>query len=77
MRRLAPLVVLALGTNGGHTPFRPTTAVANAIVVLVTLVWAVSFSADIMVRDYSPPTNVHTSFLVILGVIFGGQFLGR
>jgi hypothetical protein len=70
-----PAIVLALGTNGGRSPYRPSVAVLNTLAVIVTVVWAVSFSVDIAVRDYDPPTNVHTAFLVLLGVVFGGQFL--
>lgn len=45
--------------------------IADAIAVLVSLVWAVALVADFLVRDYSPPVLVHVVAGGVIGSIFG------
>ncbi len=53
-------------------------AVANGIAIVVTLVWAVSFVADIIPSaNYDPPTAIHAAFMVVVGSIFGVQLFSR
>lgn len=47
--------------------------VVNIIAIVVTVIWATSFIADILVESYQPPTSIHVAFMVILGGIFGVQ----
>lgn len=47
----------------------------NAIALVVTFIWAISFLADILVADYSPPGAIHLAFMVVLGSIFGAQIV--
>lgn len=54
-----------------------TSKVANFLVLVVTIVWAASFIADISLVDYNPPTQIHTVMLSIVGSIFGFQIINR
>lgn len=49
--------------------------VSNGIAITVTLVWATSFIADIVSTEYQPPTSIHVAFMVVIGAIFGFQFV--
>lgn len=46
-------------------------AVADAIAVLVSLIWAAALVADFLVPDYSPPILVHVIAGGVIGSIFG------
>jgi hypothetical protein len=48
--------------------------VANAIAIVITLVWAASFIADIFVVNYDPSPFVHFIMLGVAGAIFGHSF---
>jgi len=65
------------GNGNGKAPYRLSQNVVNAVAVVVTIVWAVSFTADILVPEYEPPTNVHMALMVVLGGVFGSQFVKR
>lgn len=45
--------------------------VADAIAVLVSIVWAAALCADFLVRDYSPPMLMHVVAGGTIGSIFG------
>lgn len=49
--------------------------VSNGIAVIVTIVWAASFIADIVSTEYQPPTAIHVAFMAVIGAIFGFQFV--
>jgi hypothetical protein len=49
--------------------------VVNSIAVVVTLIWSLSFLADIVIKDYQPPASIHIAFMFILGGIFGFQIV--
>ncbi len=51
-------------------------SIVNAIAVVVTMVWALSFGADLFVEEYEPPVAVHAAFMIVLGSIYGLQQLG-
>lgn len=51
--------------------------IVNAIAVVVTVVWAASFIADIVLRDYDPSPYLHFIFAMIVGSAFGTKFLNR
>lgn len=51
--------------------------VVNGIAVVVTMVWAVSFVADIVSKDYAPPAGIHLAFMLVLGSIFGAQLISK
>lgn len=46
-------------------------AVADAIAVLVSIVWAAALVADFLVADYSPPMLMHVVAGGVIGSIFG------
>lgn len=56
--------------NKGVTPL-----VQNGIAVVITLVWASSFVADILSAEYSPPAGLHIVFTTVVGSIFGYQLV--
>jgi hypothetical protein len=72
-----PAPIPAKPTNGVKAPYRLSQNVVNAVAVVVTIVWGISFIADILVPDYIPPTNVHMALMVVLGGVFGSQFIKR
>lgn len=47
----------------------------NAIGIVVTTVWALSFLADVVMKDYDPSPYVHFAMMVIVGSAFGTKFL--
>lgn len=49
----------------------------NVVALVVALVWATSFVADIIITDYTPPNEVHLALMVVLGGVFGAQFLRK
>ena len=51
--------------------------VINGIAVVVTLVWAGSFIADVMIQTYNPPPQIHMVMLGIVGSLFGFQVVHR
>lgn len=61
--------------NGNRVRLSP--GVVNAIAAVVTGMWALSFVADIVIADYTPPTNIHVAFMLIVGAVFGSQFVRR
>ena len=40
---------------------------ANVVVAIVTLAWAVNFAAPFFVADYKPDPSVHAVFMAIIG----------
>lgn len=69
------------GGRGGRPPppqrpglLKP--EIVNGIAIVVTVIWAASFIADLVVASYSPPATIHGAFLLILGAVFGSQFRG-
>lgn len=50
--------------------------ITNSIAVIVTIIWASSFIADIAMDEYQPPTSIHVAFMVVLGSVFGLQLVG-
>lgn len=65
-------------SNGnGNRTYRLSQSVVNAVAVVVTVVWGISFVADILIPAYTPPTNVHMALMVVLGGVFGSQFIKR
>lgn len=51
--------------------------VINGIAIIVTIVWAGSFVADVSLDHYNPPSQIHMVMLAIVGSIFGFQFVHR
>lgn len=43
---------------------------ANAIVILVTIVWAANFVIQFIVETYKPDPLIHTAFMAIVGAAF-------
>jgi hypothetical protein len=39
------------------------------LIVVVTLVWALNFTAPIFVKDYKPAAELNVAFMAILGVL--------
>jgi hypothetical protein len=77
--------ITSVATNGtptssngnGNKPYRLSQQVVNTVAIVVTIVWGISFIADILVPGYDPPTNVHMALMVVLGGVFGSQFVKR
>jgi hypothetical protein len=72
-----PVPAPAVPSNGNKSAYRLSQSVVNAVAVVVTIVWGISFVADILIPDYVPPTNVHMALMVVLGGVFGSQFIKR
>ena len=51
--------------------------VVNGIATVVTLVWAASFVADVMLETYNPPGQIHMIMMGIVGSLFGFQIMNR
>jgi len=53
--------------------------VANVVLVVVTIVWALNFVADVLVPSYQPSPEINAPFMAIVGIIFatGGRESGR
>lgn len=47
------------------------------IALVVTVVWAASFVADLLVPTYDPPTELHAAMLMVVGGIFGVQAIRK
>lgn len=41
--------------------------VATAIIIIVTLVWAVNFAAQFVIEDYSPDVAINGIFMALVG----------
>lgn len=44
--------------------------VANAIIIIVTLVWAVNFGARFVVPEYESSESINAIFMAIVGGVF-------
>lgn len=49
--------------------------VATGIAVVITIVWATSFLADIFIKDYDPSPFVHFLMMVVAGGAFGHAYI--
>ena len=45
----------------------------DMVVIIVALVWAASFMADIWVAGYEPPTGLHQVMMLLIGFIVAGR----
>ena len=45
----------------------------DMVVIIVALVWAASFVADIWVVGYEPPTGLHQVMMLLIGFIVAGR----
>lgn len=45
----------------------------DMVVIIVALVWAASFMADIWVVGYEPPTGLHQVMMLLIGFIVAGR----
>jgi len=48
----------------------PSERVRNAIIAVVTTVWAVNFAAGLVVEGYSPDQAINAIFMAIVGGLF-------
>lgn len=60
--------------NGSRQTQLPA-ALTIGIAVVVTVVWAASFIADIFIKDYDVNPLVHFLMMVVAGAAFGHGFL--
>lgn len=51
--------------------------VVNGIAIVVTMVWAASFIADIFLVKYNPPSQIHAAMLIVVGSLFGFQITSK
>lgn len=51
--------------------------VVNAIAIVVTCVWAVSFLADIAMKTYEPSPYIHVIMMAVAGAAFGGGLIRK
>lgn len=49
--------------------------ITNAIAIVITLVWAASFLADIFIPRYDVSPFVHMIMMGLAGAIFGKSFI--
>ncbi|GAA2554872.1 hypothetical protein GCM10010423_65060 [Streptomyces levis] len=47
--------------------------IMNAVLVVVTLVWALNFAADVFVSEYKPAPEINAIFMGIVGAIFAAS----
>lgn len=50
---------------------------AGIIAVVITVVWTVSFLADLLEPRYDPPPTVHALMMLVAGAAFAGSVTGR
>jgi len=50
---------------------------ANAIALVVTFVWAVSFLADVAMKSYQGSPYIHTVMMLVAGAAFSGSLIKR
>ena len=48
---------------------------SNAIAIVVTVVWTVSFVADIVLKSYDPSPFIHLAMMAVVGAAFGSSVL--
>lgn len=48
----------------------PSERVRNAIIAVVTTVWAVNFAAGLLVQDYQPDQAINAIFMAVVGGLF-------
>ena len=41
----------------------------NIIITVVALVWAINFTAPIVIRDYQPAPELNVAFMAIIGAL--------
>ena len=46
-----------------------TNSIRTVVIIIVTAVWAVNFTAPIFVKDYSPSPELNVAFMAIIGVL--------
>lgn len=51
--------------------------VINGIAILVSIVWAASFIADILIPGYDPSPFVHLAMMTVVGAAVGHGFIKR
>jgi hypothetical protein len=49
--------------------------IVNGIAILVSLVWAISFVADILIAGYDPSPFIHLAMMTIVGAAVGRGFI--
>lgn len=49
--------------------------IVNGLAILVSVVWAVSFIADIVVKGYDPSPFIHLTMMAIVGAAVGRGFI--
>lgn len=59
------------------TPSPFSSRLVNAIAILISVVWTVSFIADIVVADYDPSPFVHLAMMAVVGAAFGHTLITR
>lgn len=47
----------------------------NAIAVVITAAWAISFIVDAVNPKYDPPPGVHALMLIVAGAAFTGNII--
>ena len=49
--------------------------IVNGIAILVSLVWAISFVADILITGYDPSPFIHLAMMTVVGAAVGHGFI--
>jgi hypothetical protein len=65
------------GYDGMDTGGEVNRRLAAVIAVVITVVWTISFTADLLNPQYSPPPTVHALMMLVAGAAFGGSVLGK
>lgn len=47
----------------------------TGIAVLVSTVWAISFIADILLKEYDPSPFIHLAMMTVVGAVVGHGFI--
>lgn len=61
--------------SNGNSPFP--SRLVNGIAILVSLVWTISFVADIVVTGYDPSPFVHLAMMAVVGATVGRSFISN
>lgn len=51
--------------------------ITNAIAIIATVLWTLSFVLDAILPNYEPPVSVHAVMMLVAGAAFAGSVLKR
>ena len=52
-------------------------SIRTVVIIIVTAVWAVNFTAPVFVKDYAPSPELNVAFMAIIGVLTASYKMDR